>query len=159
MVFVKSSRRWSMRRLSKSGLYAAGVAGVVLFMSVTWRFVVMPRTFDLPEPDMSQAVALEETFDEAGRTRLFVFGTLKSPVVRWLVTGSRIASQPAKLHGYSRHGLDIRENDDAVVHGLLLRVTERQLRRLDRYERLGTQYHRFQVVLADGEPAWVYQRL
>ena len=67
--------------------------------------------------------------------------------------------QPAQLKGFRQDGLDISVAEDAHIEGLQLTVTPEQLKRLDRYERLGIRYTRQNVTLADGTTAWVYRRL
>lgn len=97
--------------------------------------------------------------DEAATHRVFVFGTLRNKFVRTLVTRSWIAGTPARLPGYRRTGLDLTPDPDAMTEGELLYVTPLQLRRLDRYERVGTRYERFLYPLDDGSMAWVYRRM
>jgi gamma-glutamylcyclotransferase (GGCT)/AIG2-like uncharacterized protein YtfP len=118
-----------------------------------------PANFEVPEAMQLELEQASYGFDENGKARLFVFGTLRNPAVRMLVTGSRISGRPGALSGYRRVGLDIVEDESASVGGLVLTVNERQLRRLDRYERLGQRYRRFVVSLEDGGRAWVCQRI
>jgi gamma-glutamylcyclotransferase (GGCT)/AIG2-like uncharacterized protein YtfP len=97
---------------------------------------------------------------EPGQThQVFVYGTLRYPLVRWLVYGRSGEPVPARLSGYRRQGLDIRADPSATVEGLRLAVSSAELRALDRYEQLGIRYHRLRVALGDGSTAWVYQRL
>jgi gamma-glutamylcyclotransferase (GGCT)/AIG2-like uncharacterized protein YtfP len=90
---------------------------------------------------------------------LFVYGTLRKPWVRWLVTGSSGDTRPAILPGYRRTQLDITPDPNARVEGEVWQVDAQQLRRLDRYERLGVRYERVRMRLADGDEVWVYRRL
>ncbi len=90
---------------------------------------------------------------------MFVYGTLRRPLVRWLVMGDRLDPKPAVLPGYQKEALDITPDADSQVEGLVFKVTPEQLRRLDRYERLGLRYDRLLLELEDGSRAWVYQRL
>src|SRR5690606_19528641 len=89
---------------------------------------------------------------------VFVYGTLRYRWVRLLVMRTQGAPQTAILEGYRRQQLDLEPDADARVEGLLLSVSAAQLRRLDRYERLGVRYERRPVELADGTLAWVYLR-
>jgi gamma-glutamylcyclotransferase (GGCT)/AIG2-like uncharacterized protein YtfP len=91
--------------------------------------------------------------------KLFVYGTLTHSWVRRLVTGEQIESTPASLAGFRREGLDLVADPDAVTQGVLLSVTPENLRRLDRYERLGIRYERILVPLTNGEQVWVYMRI
>jgi gamma-glutamylcyclotransferase (GGCT)/AIG2-like uncharacterized protein YtfP len=91
--------------------------------------------------------------------RVFVHGTLRSGLLRWLITGERLAAQPAALADFARQGLDVRASDGAAVEGQLLVVDGKALARLDRYERLGDRYQRWCMLLTDGTQAWVYRRL
>lgn len=93
---------------------------------------------------------------------VFVYGTLRSSLVRRLVFGADGDPQSAVLPGFRRRGLDLvdaPDDPDAEVPGLLLRVSPAQLAALDRYEKLGVRYQRLPVTLADGTEAWVYRRL
>lgn len=96
---------------------------------------------------------------DAGEQRVFAYGTLRNPLVRLLITRELTDPTPVHLPGYRKQGLDIIEVDSAKTQGVVFSVTPQGLRRLDRYERLGERYHRLQLTLADGKPAWVYQRL
>ncbi|ALM52540.1 gamma-glutamylcyclotransferase family protein [Halomonas huangheensis] len=96
---------------------------------------------------------------DAGPHEVFVYGTLRYPVVRWLVTTDFLASTPAMLEDYRRDGLDVRIDPGSQVKGELLVVDRDTLLELDRYERLGIRYQRIRVELANGQQAWLYQRL
>lgn len=95
----------------------------------------------------------------AGPHQVFVYGTLRSAVVRWLVTGEWLSSAPAVLEGYRRDGLDVDLAPGHQVTGERLSVDGETLRELDRYERLGVRYRRVAVELQNGHQAWLYQRL
>ncbi len=94
-----------------------------------------------------------------GPHRVFVYGTLRSPWVRWLVTGERLESTPALLPGYRREGLDLEVDRGDQVAGQLLAVDSETLTELDRYERLGVRYERVRLTLTRGEEVWAYRRL
>ena len=104
-----------------------------------------PRDWRMPDTDVQHPV--------------FVYGTLRSPAVRWLVLGRVGQPDQYTLPGYERQGLDLIRQPGARVEGLLLRVTARELKRLDRYERVGVRYERVRVRGPSGELVWLYQRL
>ncbi len=139
-----------MRRKSRL-IAGASVAVVVFSAGLWWSIMLNPWNFDFPEhwepadPDVAHLV--------------FVYGTLTLPPVRWIVKGRAGRPEPAILSGYTREGLDINADPDAEIQGLLLRVNADELRRLDRYERLGIRYERQLMRLDDGTEAWVYRRL
>jgi gamma-glutamylcyclotransferase (GGCT)/AIG2-like uncharacterized protein YtfP len=91
--------------------------------------------------------------------RVFVYGTLRNPLVRWLIVGRRIPTVPAAVSGFDKQRLDIQPLPDGRVPGEVFAVGPRELARLDRYERLGVRYERVCLVLESGEPVWVYRRL
>ncbi|WP_235263672.1 gamma-glutamylcyclotransferase family protein [Nitrincola sp. A-D6] len=91
--------------------------------------------------------------------RVFAFGTLKQPWVRFIVTGHAGETKDAVLPGKRREGLNIIADPSAQTPGLVFEVNGRQLARLDRYERLGVRYERVKMTLDDGSQAWVYRRL
>ncbi|HBX38081.1 MAG TPA: gamma-glutamylcyclotransferase [Pseudohongiella sp.] len=148
--------RWPRLTLSRSLLLALLLAVPAVLW---WHVYLNPANFEVPQAMQLELEQASYGFDENGKARLFVFGTLRNPAVRMLVTGSRVTGRPGALSGYRRVGLDIVEDESASVSGLVLTVNERQLRRLDRYERLGQRYRRFVVTLEDGGRAWVYQRI
>lgn len=127
---------------------------IVLLMSggLYWWYVMLsPHGHTLPpDPD---GIYLQA---EHG---LFAYGTLTSPVVRWVVLGESIPAEPAHLEGYRRQGMDLVAAPGQQVMGKYLLLSGPQLRRLDRYERLGSRYYREWVQLTDGRHAWVYRRI
>ena len=131
--------------------FAAGLfAAVLLALATFWWIWLSP--FAYQPPSGLPPVA-------AGEQRLFVYGTLRHRLLRQIVIGSHAPPRQAWLDGYRREGLDIVVSPGERVEGLLLTVDAGQLRRLDRYERLGVRYDRYQVTLADGTSAWVYRRI
>jgi gamma-glutamylcyclotransferase (GGCT)/AIG2-like uncharacterized protein YtfP len=96
---------------------------------------------------------------EDGSHRLFVYGTLRSDLVRWLVIGRQVDSRQAWLPGFQRRGLTIETREGARTPGEVIEVDAVELRRVDRYERLGTRYERICERLESGERAFVYRRL
>lgn len=97
--------------------------------------------------------------EEGVRYRLFVYGTLRNPLIRWLVIGRRVDTRSAWLPGFERDGLTIVSRSGARTPGEVLEVDAEAMRRLDRYERLGERYERVRVRLEDGERVWAYRRL
>ncbi len=89
---------------------------------------------------------------------VFVYGTLKNPAVRWLIIRGSGDPRPAVLPGHRREGLSLVREEGEQTEGLLLSVDTPELRRLDRYERLGVRYDRVRVNLKDTTEAWVYTR-
>jgi gamma-glutamylcyclotransferase (GGCT)/AIG2-like uncharacterized protein YtfP len=96
---------------------------------------------------------------EPGPHRLFVYGTLRSQLMRFIVTGRTQEAEPVALSGFRRENLDIIRDPDARVEGYVVHVSNSELRRLDRYERTGLRYERVRVTLDDGTSAWVYRLL
>jgi gamma-glutamylcyclotransferase (GGCT)/AIG2-like uncharacterized protein YtfP len=90
---------------------------------------------------------------------VFAYGTLTSPLVRFVVTLQAQETRPASLRGYRREGRNIVPDPGGIVDGLVFEVTPTELRRLDLYERVGERYERIRVGLADGTAAWAYQAL
>jgi gamma-glutamylcyclotransferase (GGCT)/AIG2-like uncharacterized protein YtfP len=127
------------------------VSGAVVLLPVyLWLILLSPFFYTPPD----YLPVLEE------RThRVFAFGTLKSPWVRFLVTGQAGVSEEAFLPGKRREGLNIIADPGAQTPGLVFEVNAGQLARLDRYERLGVRYERVKMTLDDGSQAWVYRRL
>ena len=97
--------------------------------------------------------------DASREHRVFVYGTLRQPLVRRLVTGEWIDTGDAVLPGCVRRGLDLEQQRDGSTEGEVFSVKAPALLRLDRYERLGIRYDRVKMLLSDGEAAWVYRRL
>ena len=116
-----------------------------------WFILLSPWGFSLPPEETGSGAAVPH--------RVFVYGTLRLRPVRWIVIGRDVAVEPAALPGYRRRGLHVEPSPDDVVRGRVFYVDATELRRLDRYERLGVRYERVDKTLADGTRAWVYQRL
>lgn len=127
----------------------------LLFIIAVYLWLVLAAPFGYDYPDKyypAAAVSQPET------ARVFVYGTLRYHLVRALVMGASGEPQSAVLEGYRREGLDLRAHANSRVEGLLLHVNREQLRRLDRYERLGVRYGRQELQLQNGTRAWVYRR-
>lgn len=117
-----------------------------------WLWLTMLSPFTYERPDHLPAIA-------EGPHAVFVYGTLRSSLVRWLVTGRAMSSEPATLTGFRREGLDLAPVPGARVEGEVIVVSAGELARLDRYERLGIRYERIRQTLDDGREVWVYRRL
>lgn len=131
------------------------LSGLLLstFLAVAgWLWLTMLSPFMYDRPEHLEPVA-------EGPHRVFVYGTLRYAIVRWVVMGRAGEARPATLEGFQREGLDIIESPQASVEGEIIKVSADELARLDRYERLGLRYERVRLDLADGREAWVYRRL
>ncbi|TVQ87573.1 MAG: gamma-glutamylcyclotransferase [Chromatiaceae bacterium] len=142
---TQDTTRWFWRALLASALLSLAIAG-----SLWW---VLLSPFGPQPPDGPPGV------DVAEPQRVFVYGTLRRPWVRQFVLGRRGETQPALLPDHRRVGLDVHPQPGTATPGLLLEVSGAELRRLDRYERVGRRYRRCLLPLADGTRAWVYRRL
>jgi len=138
-------RPWLSRLLLATGL------GVLAVVGWLWFSLFSPWGYD-PPADL-------QPIDQGATHQVFVYGTLRQPIVRRLVTGRSIPTQPATLPDFFRQGLDLRPRAGAETPGEVFVVDADELARLDRYERLGVRYERNKETLGDGETAWVYTRL
>lgn len=139
--------RWGIR------LCIVIVLGIAIASGYLWYTFRSPYGYEPPASPPIVDTRLE-------RHNVFVYGTLRYDLIRWLVTGDiDIASSPATLKGYTRHDLDIAPRVGGTVEGELLKVSTPALHRLDRYERIGARYRRVNVRLEDGTSAWVYRRI
>lgn len=127
------------------------VSAAVLLLPV-YLWLIMLSPFFYTPPDHLSAV-------EERTHRVFAFGTLKQPWVRFLVAGHTGEAEEALLPEKRREGLNIITDPSAQTPGLVFEVSASQLTRLDRYERLGVRYERVKMTLDDGSQAWVYRRL
>lgn len=103
------------------------------------------------------SVAVMARLEREAERPVFAYGTLTSPLVRFVVTLGVQDPRPASLEGYRRVGRNILPDESGVVEGVLFEVTPGELRRLDLYERVGTRYERVLVDLANGSTAWAYR--
>ncbi len=142
-------------RSTRSRLRRAVVVLVLAFVALTYVYFTQIQPGAVAFLDPLEIVAPEEP----GPHRLFVYGTLRSPVVRFVVTRRVRPAEPATLPGFRRVNRDITYDPDAEVEGYVVHVSTTELRRLDRYERTGQVYERVRVILEGGEPAWVYRTL
>jgi gamma-glutamylcyclotransferase (GGCT)/AIG2-like uncharacterized protein YtfP len=85
---------------------------------------------------------------------IFVYGTLLDVGVLASVLG-REESLPeyrrARLHGYSKHGLNILEEEGAEVTGAIIDVNDDDMVKLDRYEGVPHAYYNRIPVTAEVE--------
>lgn len=141
------------QRVRKRWRWIAGavLACTLLPVLYLWWLLLSPGGYSQP--------AGLELQPATGEQRVFVYGTLRNPGVRWLVVGRPVPTEEAFLPDYRKQGLDITPAPGAGVQGELLTVQPPGLQRLDRYERLGIRYERFEATLDDGRRAWVYRLL
>lgn len=86
---------------------------------------------------------------------LFVYGTLKNPLIRLYACGCITEAEPTTLNDYRKDGLNIVPDQSSVVNGELLLVSSTELRRLDRYEDVPENYQRKSITI-NGIDTWVY---
>lgn len=137
----------------KTLLRGALILALTLLVIGSWSWWTFVNPYNY-SPPISSNIELD-----AGDQRVFAYGTLRNSLVRLLITRELTTTTPAHLPGYRKRGLDIIETTEETTAGVVFSVTPQGVRRLDRYERLGERYQRIELTLADGEPAWVYQRL
>lgn len=123
---------------------------LILITGLLWGLITRAPVY-LPRLD-ANAPPLPE-----GDSHVFGFATLTNPVVRFVVVGRPVPSEPAKLRGWQRERRDIRGAPAMVLDGVRFRVSPEELQRLDRYERTGRKYRRDLMMLEDGTKAWVYR--
>ena len=138
-------KRWLLRTLT------TGIATAVATVFFLWLVMLSPFLYHPPGGPMP--------VDDNIEHRVFAYGTLTSSTVRWLVAGHRGDEEAAVLPQYRREQLNIVPDPDTQTEGVVFTVTGEQLRRLDRYERVGIRYERVMMTLDDGRRAWVYRRL
>lgn len=92
---------------------------------------------------------------ESRTESIFVYGTLQNPIIRSLTCLCRTEPTPETLNGYEKVGRNIIPNARGVVNGSIIKVTETELARLDRYERVPHKYRRTRITI-DNTEHWVY---
>ncbi len=132
-------------------LFVAFIMAALLIAGWLWFALLSPWGFTLPPDQTAPGAEVQQ--------RVFVYGTLRMGWVRWMVIGRSVPVEMSSLPGYRKQGLHVEPSADDVVHGEVLVVDAMELRRLDRYERLGVRYERVDKTLLDGSRAWVYQRI
>ncbi len=94
--------------------------------------------------------------------KLFVYGTLLDPQIQINVFSRQIEGFNDNLIGYRKihrrfnDGIypDLIEDNKSVVNGIVLQITDEDLKKCDLYE--GEEYKRMKVKLESGELADVY---
>lgn len=95
---------------------------------------------------------------------LFVYGTLKDRNQQQAILGRQLVGKPGRLRGYRlktlREGRSvypiIEEGGGEIVDGVVLEVSDEDLKRLDVYE--GESYRRGRVALESGDDCWAYMK-
>lgn len=87
--------------------------------------------------------------------RVFVYGTLRSELVRFAVCHCLVPKEPATLSGYEKVSRTIVPAPRGSVAGEIITLTPAMLARIDRYEGIPDHYTRTRLTIA-GAPAWVY---
>ncbi|TVP73673.1 MAG: gamma-glutamylcyclotransferase [Rhodobacteraceae bacterium] len=126
---------------------------IVTLLIAVLVFMVMRAPVYLPRLDPNAPPV------PAGDSYVFGFATLTNPLVRLVVVGRFVPTEPAQLRGLQRLRRDLRDAPDTVLEGVRFRVSPQELIRLDRYERTGRKYRRDLMELEDGTKAWVYRLL
>jgi len=108
-------------------------------------------------PSIDQAAGADAAPAAPGPQRVFVHDRLTWAPMRLVVIGRPAPTEPARLEGFRQAGAELMPAPDAAVDGRVIEVNPRELRRIDRYERVGEAARRDLVDLTDGEPAWVYR--
>lgn len=145
----KTPRPSRKRRFSRAQalLFIGGLLPLLL-VSYWWLIWQSPWLYQ-PPVDLP-------ALDDRETHLVFAYGTLKSPLVRLIVTRRISSGEPARLEGFERQALDVEPNADSHVDGIVFEATPEELRRLDRYERIGIRYERREHQLDTGQTAWVY---
>ena len=89
--------------------------------------------------------------------KLFVYGTLKNPLVRFYACRCVTQAIPYTLSGYKYEKRNIYEKPNTKVTGYLLSVTSVELKRFDTYEKSPDKYQRKSLDIM-GEKVWVYKK-
>ena len=82
---------------------------------------------------------------------LFVYGTLKYPIVRNLVCLCRSETKDVTLNDYAKEGLNIVPQSGSDVEGKIIYVSDRELARIDKYENVPDKYLRDKIIIDDVE--------
>ncbi|MEK6907364.1 MAG: gamma-glutamylcyclotransferase family protein [Nanoarchaeota archaeon] len=93
---------------------------------------------------------------------LFVYGTLMGSELRNKLLGRKIDAVPDSLYGFKKIEINIEnekylgivKNGNSSINGLIIKITNEELRLLDEYE--GESYKRESVVLKSGNNALTY---
>jgi len=93
---------------------------------------------------------------EGERTEsVFVYGTLQNPVFRAYACYCYTEGEKVTLDEYEKVNLNILPNPDEQVSGKIIKVSKKELERIDRYEDVPSNYRREQISI-DDRIHWVY---
>ncbi len=103
-------------------------------------------------------------YKKKNQEQLFVYGTLKNPKIQKEVIGKVIRGTTDVLIGYEKKEILIDgeiypvivENNISSVKGLVIIVTKKELKRIDKYE--GINYKRKNAILRNGNSVWAYTK-
>ena len=97
--------------------------------------------------------------------KVFVYGTLldrhiRQHLLRGLDTERKKFYQKSELlKGYRKERLNIVEDKEYEVAGAIIRVNQRELDKLDEYERVGELYNRITVDTENYKKVFAYQKI
>lgn len=128
-------------------------AGALTVITGIWLWFILLSPWGYSPPGGLAPIAPQE------RHCIFAYGTLQHSLVRWLVIGRQVPAVSAILPDYEKQRLNVTAQPGTNTEGVKFVVSSDELRRLDRYERLGIRYRRTQIELESGTKAWVYVRL
>lgn len=148
----KAPKQSGKRRLSKTQALLL-ITGLLPLLLVSYWWLIWQSPW-LYQPPVDLPL-----LDDRETHLVFAYGTLKSPLVRFIVTRRISSGEIARLPGYEREALNITPNEGSYTEGIVFKATPEELRRLDRYERIGIRYERREHQLDNGQAAWVYHLL
>jgi gamma-glutamylcyclotransferase (GGCT)/AIG2-like uncharacterized protein YtfP len=82
---------------------------------------------------------------------VFVYGTLKYPIIRNVVCLCRSETNKVSLPDFKKDGLNIVPSVGDRVEGRIIYVSEKELDRLDRYENTPIKYRREEILIGGTE--------
>lgn len=96
--------------------------------------------------------------------KLFVYGTIVNPEIQKEILGRTVQGVSDILKGYEKSEVTIDGeiypciilNETGMTKGLLIEITDDELRKTDEYET--DAYKRERIILKSGVHAWVYVR-
>ena len=94
--------------------------------------------------------------------KLFIYGTLTKPEIQKGIFGRVVNGTSDALYGYEKSKIEIDggtypiiiPNKNGKVPGLVIEISDDELKRTDEYET--EAYQRINVILESGISAWVY---
>jgi gamma-glutamylcyclotransferase (GGCT)/AIG2-like uncharacterized protein YtfP len=86
---------------------------------------------------------------------VFVYGTLKYPIIRNLVCLCRSATTETTLQGFRKNNLNILPSEGDEVKGKIIYVDDEELARIDNYEDVPDKYRREKIMI-NGQEHFVY---